>query len=125
MSAQVQQRTMLVRVHAFIDANLADTALTPGLVAATHHISLRYLHRLFETGDTTVAAWIRHRRLEKCRQDLADPVLHAISVSAIGARWGLPDSAHFSRLFHRTYGLPPVEYRRSCLLPAAAAGVHG
>jgi AraC-like DNA-binding protein len=125
VSAQAQQRTTLVRVNAFIEQNLADSTLTPGLVAAAHHVSLRYLHRLFETEHTTVAAWIRQRRLEKCRRDLADPELHAVSVSAIGARWGLPDSAHFSRLFHRTYGLPPVEYRRSCLLSAASASVHG
>jgi AraC-like DNA-binding protein len=32
----------------------------------------------------------------------------------VAARWGLPDSAHFSRLFRRTYGQPPAEYRRSC-----------
>jgi AraC-like DNA-binding protein len=31
----------------------------------------------------------------------------------VAARWGLPDSAHFSRLFRRTYGLPPAEYRRN------------
>ncbi|GAA1720785.1 hypothetical protein GCM10009765_81230 [Fodinicola feengrottensis] len=125
VSAQTQQRTMFVRVNAFIEEHLAETDLTPGLIAAAHHVSLRYLHRLFEPQHTTVAAWIRHRRLEKCRHDLADPALHTLPVSAIAARWGLPDPAHFSRLFHRTYGLPPVEYRHRCLLPTASVGVHG
>jgi AraC-like DNA-binding protein len=32
-------------------------------------------------------------------------------VSAIAARWGLIDAAHFGRLFRAAYGLPPAEYR--------------
>lgn len=32
-------------------------------------------------------------------------------MSAIAARWGLVDAAHFSRLFRAAYGLPPTEYR--------------
>jgi transcriptional regulator GlxA family with amidase domain len=32
-------------------------------------------------------------------------------VSAIAARWGLVNAAHFSRAFRTAYGLPPVEYR--------------
>jgi AraC-like DNA-binding protein len=107
-----RERTLLLRIHAFIEQNLGETDLSPGLVAAAHHISVRYLHRLFEAQDTTVAAWIRQRRLERCRRDLADPAFLAVPVSAIGARWGLIDSAHFSRLFRRRYGLPPTEYRR-------------
>lgn len=117
LSDESRERTLLLRVHVFIDAHLSDPGLDPGLVAAAHYISVRYLYRLFQTQGTTVAAWIRHRRLERCRKDLADPALGAVPVSAVAARWGLPDSAHFSRLFRRTYGLPPAEYRRSCLIP--------
>jgi AraC-like DNA-binding protein len=32
-------------------------------------------------------------------------------VSAIVARWGLPDGAHFNRAFKAAYGLPPARYR--------------
>jgi AraC-like DNA-binding protein len=107
-----RERTLLVRVHAFIEQHLGEADLSPGHVAAAHHVSVRYLHRLFQAQDATVAAWIRHRRLERCRRDLADPALGAVPVAAVAARWGLPDSAHFSRLFRRAYGLPPAEYRR-------------
>jgi AraC-like DNA-binding protein len=34
-------------------------------------------------------------------------------VSAIAARWGLVDPAHFSRRFRAAYGVPPLEYRRT------------
>ena len=49
----------------------------------------------------------------------------AALVSAVAARWGLPDSAHFSRLFRRTYGLPPAEYRQGCLAPHLTPAVQG
>ena len=117
LQIELRERTLLVRIHAFIEQHLGEADLSPGVVAAAHHVSVRYLHRLFEAQETTVAAWIRRRRLERCRRDLADPALGAVPVAALAARWGLPDSAHFSRLFRRTYGLPPAEYRRNYLTP--------
>ncbi len=116
LSAESQDRTALLRIHAFIEQHLGEMDLDPGLVAAAHHISLRQLHRLFETQNTTVAAWIRQRRLERCRKDLADPALHSVAVGAVGARWGLAEAAHFSRLFRAAYGLAPTEFRRTSLL---------
>jgi AraC-like DNA-binding protein len=118
LQIELRERTLLVRIHAFIEQHLGEADLSPGAVATAHHVSVRYLHRLFEAQETTVAAWIRRRRLERCRRDLADPALGAVPVAALAARWGLPDSAHFSRLFRRTYGLPPAEYRRNYLTPA-------
>jgi AraC-like DNA-binding protein len=106
-----RQRALLLRVYAFVEERLGDPGLTPASIAAAHHISLRYLHRLFEAEQTTVADRIRRRRLERCRRDLLDPALRSQPVSAIGARWGLADAAHFSRLFRAAYGLPPAEYR--------------
>lgn len=114
-----RERTLLVRVHAFIEQHLAEADLSPGLIAAAHHVSVRHLHRLFEAEDTTVAAWIRRRRLERCRRDLADPALGSLPVAAVAARWGLLDPAHFSRVFRHAFGLPPAEYRRNCLLSMA------
>jgi AraC-like DNA-binding protein len=117
LEPETRERVLLRRVHAFVEQHLGDAGLSPATVAAAHHVSPRYLHRLFESQDTTVAAWIRHRRLERCRRDLADPARFDEPVSAIAARWGLPDPAHFSRLFRRVYGTPPAEYRRACLMP--------
>jgi AraC-like DNA-binding protein len=106
-----RRRALLASVQAFIERRLGDPELSPGVIAAENHISLRYLHKLFEAQQTTVAAWIRQRRLERCRRDLRDPELSHWSVSAIAARWGLIDAAHFSRVFRAAYGLPPAEYR--------------
>jgi AraC-like DNA-binding protein len=112
--ADWHRRALLVRVRGFIDDHLSDPELTPSSIAAAHHISLRYLHKIFEAQDKTVAAWIRHRRLEACRNDLADPIAGGRPVSAIGARWGFPDPASFNRTFRAKYGVPPGTYRRMC-----------
>ncbi len=118
LPAESRARTLLMRVHSFIEQHLGDAGLSPATVAAAHHVSLRQLHRLFAAESTTVAAWIRQRRLERCRKDLADPALHATPVGVIAARYGLPDSAHFSRVFRQAYGMPPAEYRRTRLMPS-------
>jgi AraC-like DNA-binding protein len=112
------QRALLLRVRAFVETRLADPRLTPATVARAHHVSLRSLYKLFESQPTSVAGLIRERRLERCRRDLLDPSLAGRPVSAIAARWGLTNAAHFSRAFRAAYGVPPVEYRR---LGAAAA----
>ena len=109
--AETRQRALLQRIYAFIETRLSDPELSPGNIAAAQFISVRYLHRLFETEQTTVADWVRQRRLERCRRDLADPELRAEPVGAIAARWGLTNPAHFSRLFRAAYGAAPREYR--------------
>jgi AraC-like DNA-binding protein len=106
-----RQRALLLRIQAAIEQRLGDPELSPGSIAAGHHISVRYLHKLFETQHTTVGGWIRRRRLERCRRDLLDPAQRDRPVSAIGARWGITNAAHFTRLFRAAYGAPPAEYR--------------
>ncbi|GAA2734595.1 AraC family transcriptional regulator [Streptomyces nogalater] len=120
LPVQTRQDVMLARILGFIDANLADPRLGPAAVAGFHHLSLRALHALFRQQDGgTVAAVIRRRRLERCREDLADPRLDALPVAAIGARWGLGHPQGFSRAFRTMFGMAPGEYRR-----AARTGKH-
>ncbi|HEU5156399.1 MAG TPA: helix-turn-helix domain-containing protein [Streptosporangiaceae bacterium] len=116
VTPEARRRVLLAAVHAYIERRLGDPGLTPATIAAAHHISLRYLHKLFEAQGTTVAGWIRRRRLDRCRADLLDPAYRARPVGAIGARWGFPDASKFSRVFRAAHGVPPGEYRR--LAPA-------
>lgn len=108
---ETRTQALLLSCRRYIEEHLSDPRLTPEQVAVAHHVSLRYLHRLFEPGGEGVAALIRRRRLARCRQDLLDPALLGRPVSSIGARWGLPDAAHFSRVFKAAHGLPPAAYR--------------
>jgi AraC-like DNA-binding protein len=117
---ETHRRALLLRIQAFIDQHLGDPGLSPSVIAAAHHVSVRYLYKLFQDHDMTVAGWIRGRRLDRCRRDLADPALWARPVSAIAARWGFADGAHFSRVFRAAYGIPPREYRRRAAQPHGA-----
>ncbi|GAA3453474.1 helix-turn-helix domain-containing protein [Dactylosporangium matsuzakiense] len=89
------------RIAGYIEARLADPGLSPPSIAAAHHISVRRLHKLFEDQPLTVAALIRRRRLERCRAELTGS---GRTVTAVAARWGFSDPAHFSKLFKTTYG---------------------
>ncbi|MCX5328284.1 helix-turn-helix domain-containing protein [Streptomyces sp. NBC_00140] len=109
-----RQRALMAQIHAFIRDHLGDTQLTPDAIAAAHHISLRYLHKLFQQEGHTVAGWIRERRLEQCRRDLANPQLAARPIHAIAARWGFISPAHFSQAFRSVHGLSPRQFRRQC-----------
>ncbi|WP_189146925.1 helix-turn-helix domain-containing protein [Streptomyces lacrimifluminis] len=113
LSPETRRHTLTAHIRAFIRRNLHDPDLAPPVIAAAHHISVSYLHRLFQqqSDGETVAAWIRAQRLEGARRDLADPALRATPVHTIAARWGLNRPAEFSRAFRTAYGVPPTEYR--------------
>lgn len=110
-----RRRALMARIHAFIRDNLGDTRLTPETIAAAHHISRRYLHKLFQEDGHTVAGWVRERRLEQCRRDLADPRLAARPISAIAARWAYTNAAHFSQAFRAAHGVSPRQFRERCV----------
>jgi AraC-like DNA-binding protein len=105
------RRVLMLSIMAFIERELGDPELGAEKIAAAHFISTRYLYKLFQAEDETVASWIRSQRLERCRRDLRDPLLRERSVCAIAARWGYTDAAHFSRAFRTAYGVCPREYR--------------
>ncbi|MFD9109981.1 AraC family transcriptional regulator [Streptomyces bottropensis] len=117
LSPETRLHALMRRIQAFIRQNLHDPELTPPVIAAAHHISLSYLHRVFQqqTGGETVAAWIRARRLEGAGRDLADPSLRATPIHAIAARWGMPRASDFTRAFRTAHGIAPSEFRLRAL----------
>ncbi|MBO0814418.1 MAG: helix-turn-helix domain-containing protein [Actinobacteria bacterium] len=118
---EARRHALLTTVQAFIHRHLGDPGLSPAMIAAAHHISLRSLQQLFHDEGLTVAGWIRGRRLERCRRDLSDPALAPRPVAAIAARWGFSSAGDFSRTFRAVHGLPPAEYRRSARVVKGSA----
>ncbi|MFB7190963.1 helix-turn-helix domain-containing protein [Streptomyces sp. NPDC056230] len=112
---ETRQRALTFRIQAFIREHLHDPHLTPSAIAAAHHISTSYLHRLFRDEDATVAAWIRRLRLEAARRDLTDPALRATPIHAIAVRWGFTRAADFSRAYRAAYGTTPKDHRHQAL----------
>ncbi|MDT0309716.1 helix-turn-helix domain-containing protein [Streptomyces sp. DSM 44917] len=112
-----RQRVLFLRAQAFTRERLHDPELTPAAIAAAHHVSVGHLHRVFQAHGTSVAAWVRHQRLEGARRDLADPALWATPVHGIATRWGFKDHATFTRAFRTAYGAPPRDYRHQAYSP--------
>lgn len=109
--------TLLPRICEFIEHRLGDEQLSPAAIAAAHNISLRYLHLLFAGHSLSVARWIRHRRLLRCRRELGGGQRQA-SVTEIALRWGFSDAGNFSRAFKQEFGVAPRAFRQSCVPPA-------
>lgn len=100
------------RCRGFIRAHLAEDGLGPERIAAAVGLSARSLHRVFREGGATVAEYVRHARLEKCRADLEDPAKSDLSVGEIAWQAGFRSQAHFANAFRARYGLSPRECRR-------------
>jgi AraC-like DNA-binding protein len=112
-------REMLSRIRAHIDRRLREPDLSPGSIARAHHISVRYLHKLFQSDGTTVGQWVRQRRLDSCRRELSRARSRGVTVAAVANRWGFSSPAHFSRTFREAYGMTPSQWQA---LAASGAG---
>ena len=104
---------MLRRVQDFILQHLHEDDLSPSRIAEANHISLRYLHMLFQRSDTTVSGWVLERRLHACKEALTDPAYNRQRIAEIAFRWGFNSTSHFCRAFKEKYGASPGDVRKT------------
>jgi len=112
-SKAAKRQAMRTEIRRYVRSHLQDPLLDPSSIASAHAMSVRVLHTLFEDSGESVAGLIRRERLARCWDDLERPTAGA--VTEIAFRWGLKDSAHFSRAFKREFGISPSEVRRNAL----------
>lgn len=101
----------MLTVCRYIDANLRNANLSPRYLAKALGCSVRHLHRLFDGSGTTVAAYIKQKRLQAVAADLRTNCDSADSITEIALRWGFPEFTHFSRSFRTEFGLSPRAFR--------------
>jgi AraC-like DNA-binding protein len=89
---------------------LEDPDLSPELIAAALHVSLRTLQRSFATTTESLSAYIRRRRLAEASRMLL--VARPPSISEVASRWHFSDSSHFVRTFKQQHGCTPSQYIR-------------
>lgn len=113
--APVQEATseddLARRACAYLDAHMDDPHLSPTAVAEALHVSARTLFAAFAGSGTTPMRYLRQRRLEECRQLLAEPRWSHLSVFAVARRCGFTDPASFSRAFRDAFGITPSQAR--------------
>jgi len=120
--AEAARAAHLHRVCQTIETLLAEPDLTLDQVADADGVSPRSLQKLFAAAGLNFSAYLRNRRLERCRLDLSSPMFASLSISEICFRWGFNGSAHFSRAFKERYGVSPRDYRRAHSLAGPGAG---
>ena len=111
----------LCRAMAFVDVHLGDADLTPRDIAVACALSLSHLNRLFRVSGTTPAEYVREQRLQRCWRVLGEPGAARVTIGAVAARNGLPDHAHFCRLFRARFGVTPSQ-RRAQSPPGSSTG---
>ncbi|CAI3126403.1 Transcriptional activator FeaR [Acinetobacter calcoaceticus] len=102
---------LMEKAERYIIENLAKPDLTPKLIAEHIGVSLRHLYRLFLQENLSINKYIQLKRLEKVKADLLDKRNKQSSITQIALKWGFWDGAHFSKIFKKTYGLSPKEFR--------------
>lgn len=102
----------LQSIKFFIECRLDDPKLSPLSIAKNNGISLRYLHYLFKSNESSVSEWVREKRLEKSFQKLTSEKYKEESITDIAFSLGFNSSSHFSRLFKQKFGMPPRNTRK-------------
>lgn len=108
------------RICNAIELQLGDGDFNLQQLSEQQRVSARYIQKLFQTANMSFSHYLRQRRLEHCRADLASGAHRNLSISEICFRWGFNDAAHFSRSFRSDYGVTPRAYRHNRSEVAAA-----
>jgi AraC-like DNA-binding protein len=106
----------LMRVKQAVERYLGQASVTCSTIAAELKLSPRYINQLLEAEGTSLSRYIWGRRLERCAEQLTDPVLRGRSVSQIAIENGFNDLTHFSKAFRGRFGVSPREYRNQFLV---------
>lgn len=110
---------LLRRIWQSVEMRLGDSELSLADIAAEHRLSVRYVQQLFEENGRSFRAYLRERRLQRCCEDLSNPINANLSITEICFHRGFGDSASFSRAFRDAYDCTPTEYRRRALKEGA------
>ncbi|MDF2180576.1 helix-turn-helix domain-containing protein [Neptuniibacter sp. CAU 1671] len=105
-------RNYLNNIMKFVRDNIQDPDLNVAKIAQENRISVRYLHLIFNEINSTPYAWIQNERLNKCREDLKNPIYEHKQISEICFKWGFNDASHFSRCFKKKFGISPRQLKQ-------------
>ena len=91
--------------------NLNDPSLTIAAIAARHGVTPRYVHKLFETEETTYTQFVLCQRLDRAYHMLRNARFVSRSITSIAYDSGFGDLSYFNRTFRRHYSATPSDIR--------------
>jgi AraC-like DNA-binding protein len=110
LAADSAPTTLQARILEYTRQHLHEPDLSVDQIASANFISVRYLYKVLSQSGVGLADWIRTRRLEACRQALADGP-RTTTLATLARRYGFSDMSSFSRAFRAEYGMTPREWR--------------
>ena len=99
------------RICDYIEEHLDDDSMSLNTVSDLNGVSERYIQKLFQEAGFKFSHYVRDRRIDLCKRDLANLNYQNLSISEICFRWGFNDLAYFSRVFSKQMGVSPRAYR--------------
>lgn len=105
------EQHVLLRAKAMISDNLSNPDLNRDLVARALGMSVRRLNSIFAKEGTSIAGFIRQKRLDGVACDLRDPRYDAQSISEIAFRYGFSNLQSFSTQFRKHFDRSPRAFR--------------
>jgi AraC-like DNA-binding protein len=102
------------RLHAIkadIHRNLQDGDVSLAALARRHHVTPRYIQRLFESDATTLSRFVLGQRLAQVHRALADPRQMHRKIAGLAYDFGFGDLSTFNREFRRQYAATPSDVR--------------
>jgi AraC-like DNA-binding protein len=103
----------LAAIKADIVANLNDGNLNATMVSTRNGVTVRYLHKLFESEGVTYSEFVLRERLARAFSILTNPLHSPRAISAIAFELGFNDLSYFNRTFRRRYNATPSEIRQA------------
>jgi AraC family transcriptional regulator len=100
----------LRRVEEAIEASISSPPAVEELaaIAGVHPTHLLRTFRRYQ--GTTIANFVRRRRIERARTEVAQ---RKRPLSSIALDAGFADQSHFTRVFKQAFGETPGQYARS------------
>jgi len=99
-------------IRRYIMNNLTDYDLTAASIAMHFKISRAYLYRLFDT-ENGIHHFILEQRLLRAFNQLSNPANRKLRIGQVAYDLGFNSESHFSRSFHRCFGMTPSDVRNA------------
>ena len=112
-SERVNPPVLLSMMLDYIDRHSDDPDLGAATLAVKFRCSERYVHRLFSTTDRSVGEHVNDKRILDCTRKFLDHDCRNKTIAEIAFTAGFRDISHFNRLFKRSNGTAPREFRRA------------
>lgn len=99
------QSVHLKRIEHYVHLHLESSTLTPAMVAAACHISVRYLHKLFAELPYSFSEWVKELRLKQANHILKTKSY--VTIDEVAHRVGYSDQGYFARIYKQHFGYTP------------------